>query len=83
MVAATGSRILERLEAEATSRGAQKVVLNVPYNVTEFYAGHNHAVVGEAETLFGVIRHVRMVVVIKYHSITASITIYASLVNVV
>ena len=29
-------------------------------NVTEFYAKHDYAVVGEAETLFGVIRHVRM-----------------------
>jgi len=29
-------------------------------NVTEFYAKHGYAVVGEAETLFGVIRHVRM-----------------------
>ena len=29
-------------------------------NVTEFYAKHDYAVVGEAETLFGAIRHVRM-----------------------
>ena len=60
MVAATGSRILEGLEAAATRRGAQKVVLNARENVTEFYAKHNYAVVGEAETLFGAIRHVRM-----------------------
>jgi GNAT superfamily N-acetyltransferase len=33
-----GSRILEGLEAEATRRGAQKVVLNARDNVTEFYA---------------------------------------------
>ena len=55
-----GSRILEGLEAEATRRGAQKVVLNARDNVTEFYAKHGYAVVGEAETLFGAIRHVRM-----------------------
>ena len=60
MVAATGSRILEGLEAAATRRGAQKVVLNARENVTEFYAKHNYAVLGEAETLFGAIRHVRM-----------------------
>ena len=36
-------------------------MLNARDNVTEFYAGHNYVVVGEAETLFGVIRHVRMV----------------------
>jgi len=29
-------------------------------NVREFYAKHGYAVLGEAETLFGVIRHVRM-----------------------
>jgi hypothetical protein len=28
--------------------------------VTEFYAKHENEVVGEAETLFGVIRHVQM-----------------------
>ncbi len=55
-----GRRILEGLEAEATRRGAQKLVLNARDNVTEFYAKHGYAVVGEAETLFGVIRHARM-----------------------
>jgi predicted GNAT family N-acyltransferase len=60
VVAATGVSILEGLEAEATRRGAQKVVLNARDNATEFYAKHDYAVVGEAETLFGVIRHVRM-----------------------
>ena len=54
------SRIPEGLEAEATRRGAQKLVLNARGNVTEFYARHGYAVVAEAETLFGVIRHVRM-----------------------
>jgi N-acetylglutamate synthase-like GNAT family acetyltransferase len=44
-----GSRILEGLEAEATPRGAQKLVLDARDNVTEFYAKHDYAVVGEAE----------------------------------
>jgi hypothetical protein len=35
-------------------------VLNARDNVTEFYAKHDYAVVGEAETLFGAISHVRM-----------------------
>ena len=56
-----GSRILRGLEAEAARRGAQKIVLNARDNVTEFYRRHGYAVIGEAETLFGVIRHVRMV----------------------
>ena len=55
-----GSRIPEGLEVEATRRGAQKLVLNARDNVTEFYAKHDYAVVGEAETLFGAISHVRM-----------------------
>ena len=68
-----GTRILEGLEVEAARRGAQKLVLNARDNVTEFYAKHGYAVVGEAETLFGAIRHVTdgEVVVIKCHSITA------------
>jgi len=48
------------LEAAAACRGAQKIVLNARDNVTEFYARHDYAVIDEAETLFGVIRHVRM-----------------------
>ena len=55
-----GSRILEGLEAEAARRGAQKLVLNARDNVTEFYAKHDHAVVGATEALFGAIRPVRM-----------------------
>ena len=58
-VAATG-RILEGLEAEAARRGAQKLVLNARDNVTEFYAKHDYAVVGEAETPFRATGHVRM-----------------------
>ena len=55
-----GSRILQGLEAEATRRGAQKLVLNARDNVTEFYVKYGYAVVGETGTLFGAIRHVRM-----------------------
>jgi len=56
-----GSGILEGLEAEAARGDAQKVVLNARDNVTQFYAKHNYAVVDEAKTLFGVVRHARMV----------------------
>ena len=39
----------------------RRVVLsNARDNVTEFYAKHNYAVIAEAETLSGAIRHVRM-----------------------
>ena len=55
-----GSRILGALEAARLSRGARKVVLNARENAMEFYARHGYAVVGEAETLSGAIRYVRM-----------------------
>ena len=55
-----GCRILKGLQAEAARRGAKKVVLNARDSATEFYAKHGYAVVGEAETVFGTIRHVRM-----------------------
>ena len=60
MVAATGVAFSRDWRREAARRGAQKVVLNARDNVTEFYAKHDYALVGEAETLFGVIRHVLM-----------------------
>ena len=55
------SRILRGLESEAARRGVQKIVLDARDNVTEFYRRHGYAVIGEAETPFGVIRPVRMV----------------------
>jgi predicted GNAT family N-acyltransferase len=51
------SRILEGLEAEAARRGARNVVLNARDNAAELYANHGYVAVGEAETLFGVIRY--------------------------
>jgi len=55
-----GRRIHEGLEAKAARRDAQRVVGNARDNVKEFYAKHDYVVVGEAEALFGLIRHVRM-----------------------
>jgi len=54
-----GSRILGALEAARLRHGARKVVLNARENAMECYARHGYAVVGEAETLSGAIRHVR------------------------
>jgi predicted GNAT family N-acyltransferase len=55
-----GGRILEALEAEARGRGAPKIVLNARDNAVEFYRKCGYDVIGDAETLFGVISHVRM-----------------------
>jgi predicted GNAT family N-acyltransferase len=52
---------LTGLEAEARGRGARKIVLNARDNIVEFYQKRGYDVIGDAETLFGVIRHVRMV----------------------
>ena len=37
-----------------------KIVLNAREKVVQFYARHGYAMTGQAETLFGVIRHWRM-----------------------
>jgi ribosomal protein S18 acetylase RimI-like enzyme len=55
-----GGRILEALEAEARGRGGRKIVLNARDNAVEFYRKRGYSILGDAETLFGVIRHVRM-----------------------
>ena len=55
-----GGRILKTLEAEARGRGAPKIVLNARDNAVEFYRKRGYGIIGDAETLFGVIRHVRM-----------------------
>src|SRR5437762_10522074 len=55
-----GGRILEALEAEARGRGAPKIVLNARDNAVAFYRKRGYDVIGDAETLFGVISHVRM-----------------------
>ena len=81
-VTATGVRILEGLEAEATRRGTQKLVLNARDNATEFYAELEYVVVGEAETLFGKIHRVQMAKCYYNGSyITAYISNYALIVN--
>ncbi len=55
-----GRRILDALEAEARASGARKIVLNARDNAVEFYRKRGYDVIGDAETLFGVIQHVRM-----------------------
>ena len=55
-----GSRTLDALEAEARATGARKIVLNARDKAVEFYQKRGYDILGDAETLFGVIRHVRM-----------------------
>src|SRR5207302_11445322 len=55
-----GSAILAGLEAEARRLKASRIVLNARDNTIEFYRKRGYGIVGEAETLFGSVRHVRM-----------------------
>ena len=55
-----GSKILAELEASAAALGAQTVVLNSRQEAQEFYRRNGYDVVGEANTLFGAIAHLRM-----------------------
>jgi len=57
---AYGGRILEALKAEARGRGVRKIVLNARDNAVEFYRKRGYGIIGDAQTLFGVIHHVRM-----------------------
>ena len=55
-----GGRILRELESRALSAGVRRIVLNARKGAVSFYLKHGYAVTGTAETLFGVIEHVRM-----------------------
>ena len=55
-----GGRILAGLEARARDLGCDEIVLNARENAIAFYIRHGYAVEREADTLFGVVRHVRM-----------------------
>ena len=55
-----GSAILSGLEKEAKRFGASRIVLNARDNAIKFYEKHGYAVIEEADTLFGAVRHVRM-----------------------
>ena len=55
-----GSAILRACEDAARTAGAGSIVLNAREDVVPFYARHGFVSIGPAETLFGVVRHVRM-----------------------
>ena len=55
-----GSRILRELESRASSAGVTRLVLNARKDIVPFYLKHRYSVTGPADTLFGVIEHVRM-----------------------
>ena len=55
-----GSRILRGLESRACAAGVKRLVLNARKDAAPCYLKHRYSVTGPADTLFGVIEHVRM-----------------------
>jgi len=55
-----GSLVLLECERLARAAGATSLVLNARDDVQGFYIRHGFVVVGPAETIFSVIKHVRM-----------------------
>ena len=55
-----GSAILQEFERRARVAGATSIVLNARDDVQRFYKRHGFAVVGPAPTIFGTVKHVRM-----------------------
>jgi ribosomal protein S18 acetylase RimI-like enzyme len=55
-----GSKILLELERRAKEKGAKYIVLNSRESAVNFYKKYGYSVVGEAPTMFGVIKHFKM-----------------------
>jgi predicted GNAT family N-acyltransferase len=55
-----GSRILIGLEAQAALLSVKRIILNSREQAIDFYKRHGYGLGGDAETLFGEVRHVRM-----------------------
>ena len=63
-----GGRILAELERRAMARGASRIILNARKQAVPFYLKHGYAVTGPADTLFGVIEHLRMEKALSPHT---------------
>ncbi len=55
-----GKKVLLALEAKAVELGMKSIVLNARENAVNFYLQNDYHITGDAETLYGVIRHLRM-----------------------
>jgi predicted GNAT family N-acyltransferase len=55
-----GSLVLQECERRARAAGATSIVLNARDDVQGFYVRHGFVVIGPGETVFSVIKHVRM-----------------------
>jgi len=55
-----GGKILLELEGKVKEKGVKYIVLNSRESAVDFYKKYGYVVIGDAPTLFGVIRHFRM-----------------------
>jgi N-acetylglutamate synthase-like GNAT family acetyltransferase len=55
-----GRQVLHLLEKQAGKLGAEMIVLNARENAISFYQRNGYQITGNADMLYGVIRHVRM-----------------------
>lgn len=55
-----GKKVLLALEDKAVTLGINRIVLNARENAVNFYLQNGYHITGDAETLYGVIRHLRM-----------------------
>ena len=54
------SKILQHLEDYARSKGARRISLNAREAAVNFYIHHEYQIIGDAYTLFDVIKHKSM-----------------------
>lgn len=55
-----GRSLLESLEVEARMLGLERIELNAREAAAGFYARHGYAILGPAQSLYGVIAHLKM-----------------------
>lgn len=55
-----GSRILERLEQEALSKGCTEIILDAREGAVQFYLNAGYEITGDSYLLFGIIPHKAM-----------------------
>ena len=55
-----GSKMLERLEHEALSKGYSEIILDARFNAVRFYESNGYSVTGPSYNLWGMIPHFAM-----------------------
>lgn len=67
-----GTMILSRLQEQAARGGAGRIVLNAREGAVEFYEKRGFKIIEQAHTLFGCIRHFKMVKELRYEDVVGT-----------